>query len=169
MVIGTGIAATPVMDGRRVDVPGAGELGHVPVPGGRACACGATGCLETVASAAAIAASYTRETGIEVTGAVDVVHAMKAGDPVAQRVWSDAVEALAFALHGAIGLLGVQRVIVGGGLSGAGEALLVPLRQALAARLSFMAMPQIVAARLGGDAGLGGARRVALEAWRSTP
>ncbi|MGO1319905.1 MAG: ROK family protein [Galactobacter sp.] len=166
MVIGTGIAATPFVGGRRVEVPGAGELGHVPVPGGRPCACGAVGCLETVASAAAIARAYMEATGHRVDGAVDVVRAMHAGDPAAQQaaeqVWSAAVEALAFALHGVIGLLGTQRVIVGGGLSGAGEALLTPLRAALAARLSFMPVPEIVPARLGGDAGLGGARLVAL-------
>jgi glucokinase len=161
VMIGTGIASTAFVRGARVDVPGAGELGHVPVPGGRACACGATGCLETVASAAAIAAAYTRETGTEVAGAIDVVRALEAGDAAAERVWATAVQALAFSLHWAVGLLGTQRVILGGGLSGAGEALVGPLREALGERLSFMQTPEIVTARLGADAGLRGAGIVA--------
>lgn len=58
---GTGIGAAQVIDGHAL--PGAhgaaGELGHVMVrPGGPPCACGARGCLETVASAAAVARRY---------------------------------------------------------------------------------------------------------------
>jgi glucokinase len=164
VVIGTGIAATSFVNGARIEAPGAGELGHVPVPGGRECACGAHGCLETVASAAAIARAYTEATGRQITGAVDVFAAMKAGDPAAQEVLDAAVEALAFALNWAVGLLGVTRVVIGGGLSGAGEALVAPLRSALARRLSYQPLPDLVLARLGGDAGLRGARLVALSA-----
>lgn len=162
VVIGTGIAATAFVGDTRVDVPGAGELGHVPVPGGLGCSCGATGCLETIASAAGIARAYERLSGTPVPGAKQVLERAQAGDPAAAVAWDQAVEALAFALHWSVGLLGVDRVIVGGGLSEAGEELLAPLRRALAARLSFMPLPAIVPARLGGDAGLVGARRLAL-------
>ncbi len=162
VVIGTGIASTAFIGERRVDVPGAGELGHVPVPGGLACSCGATGCLETIASAAGIARAYERLSGEAVQGAKQVLDRAQAGDPAAAAAWEQAVEALAFALHWSVGLLGVDRVIVGGGLSEAGESLLTPLRAALAERLSFMPAPAIVPARLGGDAGLVGARRLAL-------
>jgi len=169
VVIGTGIASTAFVGGRRIDVPGAGELGHVPVPGGSDCACGAVGCLETVASAAAIARAYEKSTGVPVDGAAEVLRLALTGDPAARAAWAAAVEALAFALHWAVGLLGVDRVVVGGGLSGAGEHLLRPLRLALAARLSFMPVPTLVAARLGGDAGLRGARRLALAALGEEP
>ncbi|RKW69577.1 ROK family protein [Galactobacter caseinivorans] len=161
-VIGTGIAASAFMDGRRVAAPGAGELGHVPVPGGLQCSCGAVGCLETVASAAAIAREYERRTGVRVRGAEEVLRRGQQGDSVAIEVWAGAVEALAFGLHWCIGLFGTDRVIVGGGLSGAGEQLLSPLRAALARRLSFMPVPELVTATLGADAGLRGARLVAL-------
>ena len=56
--IGTGVAAGLIFDGRlRRGAHGvAGEIGHLPVdPGGPACECGQRGCLETVASGAAIA------------------------------------------------------------------------------------------------------------------
>ncbi|MGO3151684.1 MAG: ROK family protein [Galactobacter sp.] len=163
VVIGTGIAATSFVNGTRLEVPGAGELGHVPVPGGGTCACGATGCLETVASAAAIARAYEEATGRRVNGAAGVLEALRRGDPDARAAWQAAVDALAFALHWSVGLLGVSRVIVGGGLSGAGDDLLNPLRAALERRLSFMPVPELVLARLGGDAGLRGARIVALQ------
>lgn len=167
IVIGTGIASTAFVRGVRLSVPGAGELGHVPVPGGLVCSCGAIGCLETIASAAAIARAYTRESGVVVGGSAEVLARAQAGDAVAKSVWGRAVDALTYALHWCIGLLGVDRVVIGGGLSGAGEALLAPLRTALAARLSFMSVPDLVIASLGGDAGLRGARLLALEALAS--
>jgi glucokinase len=163
VVIGTGIASTMFVGEARIDPPGAGELGHVPVPGGLACPCGAHGCLETIASAAGIARAYRALSGASVPGASEVLDRAAAGDVHAAAAWDQAVQALAFALHWSVGLLGVDRIIVGGGLSGAGEALLGPLRDALSARLSYMSMPTIVRARLGGDSGLVGARRLALE------
>lgn len=162
VIIGTGIASSAVVSGQRVCAPGAGELGHTPVPGGLPCSCGAIGCLETVASAAGIERGYERESGTPVDGAAGVLALALAGDPVATAVWTRAVEALAFALHSAIGLFGTDRVVLGGGLSGAGEHLLRPLRHALEERLSFMPVPELVVAGLGADAGLRGARLVAL-------
>jgi glucokinase len=60
LALGTGIAGAAVLDGRPYAGGGfAGEMGHVVVePGGRACGCGARGCLETIASARAIAERY---------------------------------------------------------------------------------------------------------------
>ncbi|MCX4683349.1 ROK family protein [Kitasatospora purpeofusca] len=64
--VGTSIAAA-VMTGGRAE-PGAhhraGEIGHLVVcPGGEPRACGARGCAETYASAAAVARRYTEATG----------------------------------------------------------------------------------------------------------
>lgn len=63
--IGTGISAALLVDGRELVAGGfAGEIGHVVVaPGGPACGCGGRGCLEAVASAAAIARTYAERTG----------------------------------------------------------------------------------------------------------
>lgn len=168
-VIGTGIASSAWVNGRRVSAPGAGELGHIPVPGNLRCTCGAVSCLETVASAAAMAREYERRTGEQVDGAAEVALRRAQGDPVAASVWDGAVEALAFGLHCCIGLFGTDRVIIGGGLSGAGELLLSPLREALARRLSFMPVPELITARLGADAGLRGARLVALRQLATLP
>lgn len=157
LVIGTGIAGALFVDGRRLDAGGfAGEIGHAAVPGGGDCPCGARGCLETVGSAAAIARSYTRATGIEVDGARGVLARRRAGDPDAARSWNEAIDALSYSIAQLCASIGPEAVIIGGGLAQAGDDLLVPLRAAVAARLSFHRLPEIITAELGQDAGLRG-------------
>lgn len=158
LVIGTGIAGALFVDGHRLDAGGfAGEVGHAAVPGGADCPCGAHGCLETVASAAAIARRYAAATGTPATGAREVLGRWVAGDPDATRVWEEAIEALAYACAQLCSSIGPEAIIIGGGLAQAGDALLAPLRDALDARLSYHRRPEIVPARLGQDAGLMGA------------
>lgn len=158
LVVGTGIAGAVFCGGQRVHGGGfAGEIGHAPVAGGTRCACGADGCLETVASAGAIARIYTERTGIPVSGAAAVLAAASAGDSAAQAVWAQAVEALATAICQLTAVLGCEAVILGGGLSQAGPALLEPLRREVDSRLSFHRRPQLLVSLLGQDAGLMGA------------
>lgn len=164
-VVGTGISAAVVAGGRLITggVGQAGELGHVVVrPGGPRCGCGRTGCLESVASAAAIARRYTELSGRDVDGALGV-HARLGRDVVADRVWSDAVEALADGLLVALALLGSSRVVVGGGLSAAGDALFHPLRSALHERATVERVPDVVPGALGGRAGVVGAALAACD------
>jgi glucokinase len=54
-------------------------------------------------------------------------------------------------------ILAPEAIVIGGGLSRAGDVLFDELRTRLAARLSFHRLPQLVPAQLGGDAGLLGA------------
>lgn len=158
LVVGTGIAGAVFCSGQRVHGGGfAGEIGHAPVAGGTRCACGAYGCLETVASAGAIARIYTERTGIAVPGAAAVLAAAAAGDCAAATVWAQAVEALATAICQLTAVLGSEAVILGGGLSQAGPALLEPLRREIDSRLSFHRRPRILVSLLGQDAGLVGA------------
>jgi glucokinase len=159
LALGTGVAGAAVLDGRPYAGGGyAGEIGHVVVePGGRECGCGARGCLETVASAAAIAARH----GEGVTAAA-VAARCAAGEPRAGAVWNDAVQALAAALAMYVSVLAPELIVVGGGLSEAGDQLLGPLDAALAARLTFHRRPALRRAALGDQAGRLGA---ALMAW----
>lgn len=159
VVVGTGISAALVVAGRMVTggIGQAGELGHVVVrPDGPRCGCGRRGCLEAVSSAAAIARAYSSVSGTPVPGA-EQVHDRLGSDPVADAVWAEAVSALADGLLVAVGLLGSSRLVVGGGLSRAGEALLTPLRTILAERVTVEAVPEVVPAQLGARAGLVGA------------
>jgi len=161
--LGTGIAASCVVDGRALMAGGyAGELGHVIVrAGGEQCPCGQVGCLERYASASAVARHYVEAGGGPVDGAIDVATRLAAGDPIARAVWDDAVDALVTALLLACAVLGPAIVVIGGGLAYAGEALLGPVRAGLLARMTFHRRPTVVAAELGDQAGALGAALIA--------
>jgi glucokinase len=167
VALGTGIAASCIVDGRPLAAGGyAGEIGHIIVePDGDTCGCGGRGCLERVASAAAVARRYTARTGIDVAGAAAVASAVRSGDPGARAVWDEAVSALVTVLHTGVTLLGPEVVVVGGGLAEAEDLLLAPLGAQLDKRLTFQRRPRIVRAALGDQAGCLGA---ALLAWRLT-
>jgi glucokinase len=164
MPIGTGIAAALVMDGAlRTGGGYAGEIGHVDVGHGEPCSCGATGCLEAVASSAAIARRYSVRSGRQVAGAADVVTAVADGDPVAVGVWEDAVDALARGVRVLTTLLGPEVVVFGGGLAMAGELLVEPVADRLAALLTFQRAPELRLAELGDEAGSLGAGLLAID------
>ncbi len=162
--IGTGIAGALMIDGHILVADGwSGELGHVMVvPGGQRCRCGARGCLEAIASASAIQRRYAALAG-SARPAEEIVTLALAGDPSAAQVWSDAIEALARAVVMVVTATGVDLVVVGGGLAGAGEALLTPLRAAVQAALTFQRGPRIVLAGLGDRAGSLGAGLLAAD------
>jgi glucokinase len=163
--IGTGLAAGLIYHGApyrgahgRIVEVGHLELDWSDVP----CGCGGVGCVERVASASAIAKRYAKLTGLEPgtdtnPDAKAIAQLVREGAPAAVRIWDDAVRALADALVTLITVLDPDRIVVGGGLSRAGETLLAPLRTALDARLTFQQAPDLVVAQLGADAGLIGA------------
>ena len=170
VIIGTGIAAVSYVHGRRVAGSGgqAGEIGHLVVrPGGAACACGNRGCLEAEASAAAVAAAYRPASGHDVAGAHEV-GARLGADPVADRVWQSATAALADGLLAAVAVLAPGAIVIGGGLAGAGDALLEPVGARLAGASGALRIPPLRTAALGSRAGVVGAGLLALDAVRGT-
>lgn len=156
LAIGTGIAGSLVLDGRPYSGGGfAGELGHaLSDPDGDPCTCGARGCLETIASAGAIARRYAAASGNSVPGAREVLAAAQSGDADAVRIWDDAVRALAEAIARLVASIAPEAVVIGGGLAQAGPALFEPLGERLDGILSFHRRPALIRARLGDDAGL---------------
>jgi glucokinase len=168
VAVGTGISAAIVAGGRLLGNGAAGErarqpgeLGHIVVrTGGAQCECGARGCLEAVASAAAIARDYAAASGTPAAGALEVL-AAAAHDDRARRVWDTAVEALADGLALATTLIAPERIAIGGGLSLAGAALLDPLRKLLAERVHVQPVPDLALAGYGERAGLAGAALLA--------
>jgi len=156
--LGTGIAGAAVVDGRMLEAGGyAGEIGHLHVSvADQSCACGAYGCLETVASASGVARSYLRTTGIR-RSALEVAELARQGDQAALQAFAVAVAGLAEALAAYAALLAPELVIIGGGLSGAADLIMGELVQALDDRLSFHRRPRLVTAALGSDAGVRGA------------
>lgn len=167
VAIGTGIAGAMVLDGRAYSGGGyAGEFGHMQIdPDGAVCGCGGRGCLETIASASAIARRYTRRKTDETPiSAAEVADRAAAGEPLAAGIWQEAIDALATALHAYATICAPKLIVVGGGLAECGDVLLAPLRSTLYDRLTFQRRPEIVKAGLGDRAGLLGAGLLARRA-----
>lgn len=165
VVVGTGISAALVVDGRPLVARGlAGEFGHLRVAGDEPCACGGIGCLEAVASAAGIVRQYNAVAQQPVTGAIEVAEAVRRGESVAVEVWETALDRLAEGLAALTVVVAPEVIVMGGGLSRAGEELLLdPLRARLTARLHYTPVPTLRAAAFAGTGGLIGAACLAAQ------
>ncbi|OIV37075.1 sugar kinase [Mangrovactinospora gilvigrisea] len=160
LALGTGIAGAIGIEGRiESGANGAsGEIGHIQIrPNGPQCGCGALGCLESVASASAVARAWSASGGGPGASAADAARAVEAGDPDAAAVWQYMVDALADGIVTGLRLLDPSTFVIGGGLAEAGDTLFEPLRRAVAERARFQAPPALVPARLGDTAGCLGA------------
>jgi len=161
MVVSTGVGGGIVRSGRVVAgrSGNAGHVGHLVVePGGARCGCGGRGCVEALARGPAVVA-WARERGCAAADGRELAVAAAAADPVALAAFARAGTALGLGIAGAAALLDVDLVVLGGGLSQAGEPLWGPLRQALHAhaRLGYLAGLRVVPTQLGQDSGLVGA------------
>jgi len=163
--VGTGIAGALMLDGAVISADGwAGELGHVVIdPSGPPCPCGATGCLEVIASASAMERAYAARAGRRVT-AEEIAARAEAGEADASAVWAGAISALAQAIVATVTITGVDLVLIGGGLAESGEAILAPLRADVTRRLTFQRPPRLEKAALGDRAGCLGAACLAWDA-----
>jgi glucokinase len=161
VTVGTGVGGGVVVDGRlHLGIGTAGEFGHQTVdPAGPVCGCGNQGCVEAIACAGAIAASAGCATVEE------AVEAGQSGDERARGALEQAGRALGIALANAVLLLAPERIVVGGGVAGAGELLLDPIRDELRERVRVAPVEQIdvVPAELGPGAGAIGAALWAAE------
>ncbi|MGW0078076.1 ROK family protein [Streptomyces cellulosae] len=117
VTVGAGIGCGLVVHGRVVSGAHgvAGEIGHVPVvPDGPPCHCGGRGCLEAVASDAAITARVREATGVPVADATEALALARAGDEGARAVYARAGEAIGRGIATVANLLGPERVIISG-------------------------------------------------------
>ncbi|MET7641305.1 ROK family protein [Streptomyces sp. NPDC005438] len=170
MVVSTGVGGGLVLDDRPYGGPtgNAGHIGHISVDlDGDLCACGGRGCVERLASGPNIARrayewGWRPSPGAGRTAA-DVARDAARGDQLAQASFDRAAQALAAGVAATAALVEVQVVVVGGGVSEAGETLFDPLRRALKqyVTLSFMRDLRVVPAQLGAEAGLVGAAAAA--------
>lgn len=171
VTLGTGIGGGIVLGGKLYtgenDI--AGEIGHMVVEyGGLPCNCGRRGCWETYSSATGMInmAKRALESGRpsmlrehEKITAKLVCDANDAGDPVASEVFASYVNYLACGINNVIAILQPERIVIGGGVAGYGEKLLIPLRERVTSDLIPADCPQaeITRAQLGNDAGVIGA------------
>ena len=167
IALGTGIAGAMFIDGKLFDHPNGGEIGHISVGTPYTCACGGFGCLETVSTGPSIARIYNERKSASVSnsdasvvlakGALEVLAASQSGDAIAQEVWVEAANAIARALITYISLLAPDTIIIGGGISQAGAALIDPIQKELERIKSFQHLPLLLAPKLGDVAGMIGA------------
>lgn len=172
LTLGTGVGGGIVLDGALLRGPDgtAGELGHLCVQrNGRACGCGARGCLEAYASVTGLVRtareglergedSSLRALGDDLTGAA-VSEAAYNGDTFAKSVISETGEWVGVGVASLINLLNPDMIVICGGMIEAGDLLFDAIRHT-AKRQAFevpAARAQIVPAALGQDAGVIGA------------
>jgi predicted NBD/HSP70 family sugar kinase len=165
-----GVGAGIVMGGRlHRGVRGfAGELGHVAVRpfGGDLCACGARGCLETIAGIDVIRERAGLAPPVEggaYATAEALAEAASKGDSAALVAFDEAAQALGIGLAGAVNLLDVEAVIIGGGLgTRLGEPYTKRIEAAMLPHLFVEERPPSVHVAALGDLGgaIGAARMV---------
>lgn len=108
----------------------AGDLGHVQVAGADdvLCRCGNRGCLEAVASGAAVAGRL-RGDGVDPHGSGEVVALVRAGSVEALQEVRQAGRVIGEVLAGAVSLLNPSVIVIGGSLAAAGDPLLAGVRE----------------------------------------
>ena len=155
VTLGTGVGGGIIVDGKIVaGTHGAGgEIGHVLVVRGEAekCNCGNHGCLEQYASATGI---------VRVAGRM---LAFKEGDALAVRTMEYVGDLLGGALAGFAAVVDPEAIVIGGGVSKAGQPL-IDCIQKYYMKYAFPSCKdtQIVLATLGNDAGICGAAKMVL-------
>jgi glucokinase len=178
LTIGTGVGGAVIVNGQmlRGGFGIAGELGHLRVvPNGKLCGCGQHGCLESYGSGTALLkaakdlagsdleiGSRLRELEAqagELTGK-QVYTAILERDPGALQILTELGSWLGEAIGSLTAVLDPQVVVIGGGVSAAGDLLLNPIREAYLAHLparGFRPELEIKGAEFVNDAGVVGA------------
>jgi glucokinase len=148
LTLGTGVGGAVIVDGRmlRGGFGVAGELGHLRVvPDGIPCGCGQNGCIESYASGTALLrearelaesgkpegarlAELQKQVG-ELTGK-EVYQALVEKDAGAVALLNQLASWLGQAIASLSAVLDPEVVVIGGGVSAAGEMLLEPIRAA---------------------------------------
>jgi glucokinase len=183
VTLGTGIGGALVLDGAVVRGRNgmAGEFGHMQVvPDGQPCECGRRGCWEQYCSGNELVriarAGLGRTPTIldelcagepaRLTGPM-VSQAAEQGDLLARRAFESVGDWLGVGVANLVAAFDPEVVVVGGGVSAAGDRLLGPARAALARSLvgaGHREVPEVVRARFGPEAGAVGAADLARSA-----
>lgn len=176
VTLGTGVGGGVIINGKPVvGAHGAGgEIGHICVNEKEriSCGCGKKGCLEQYASATGIvrlakerlakdeAPSLLREGEVSAKAVFD---ALKEGDVVAEEIVKEFGQYLGHAMANVAVIVDPSVIVIGGGVSKAGEILLKYVEKAFKEREFFAnAGTKFVLATLGNDAGICGAAKLIL-------
>jgi len=161
MTLGTGIGGGLIINGKlyRGFDNAAGEIGHLPInEKGPDCNCGASGCLEAYVGNQGISREAKKAFKRQITLEELSELALK-GNRMAIDIWRKAGAHLGFALAGAVNLLNLDAIVIGGGVAEAGKVLFDSLAKTLRNQaMSVQAKRvKVLRAKLGNAAGLIGA------------
>lgn len=176
VTLGTGVGGGVIVNGRPlVGAHGAGgEIGHLCVNYEETehCGCGKTGCLEQYASATGIARLARKRLEKDDADTVlrgrhlsakSVFDALKEGDKVAEEIVEEFGEYLGHALANLAAVTDPAVIVIGGGVSRAGEILLGYVEKNFQKKAFFSNKDtEFVLATLGNDAGICGAAKLIL-------
>lgn len=177
---GTGVGGGIIVNGRLINGANgvAGEIGHIvlnreeSVP----CTCGNYGCVEQYCSATGIVRTARRHLNRSVTESVlrgipqltckDIFDAAAAEDPVAKEILETVYDQMAVFLADISSVVDPERIVIGGGVSKAGQPLLDGIQRHIHKYL-FHAVEKLdfALATLGNDAGAYGAFKLILDAY----
>lgn len=177
VTLGTGVGGGIILGGHILTGSNGagGEIGHICVNYEEtdSCGCGKQGCLEQYASATGIVrlakkklAVYTEDTvlNLENVSAKDVFDAVKAGDKAAMEIAEEFGSYLGHALANIAVLVDPAAIVIGGGVSKAGEILLTYIEKYYQEKAFFSNKNvKFALAQLGNDAGIFGAAKMILE------
>ena len=177
VTLGTGVGGGVIINGKvLVGANGAGgEIGHLCVNYEEKdkCGCGNCGCLEQYASATGIVRLAKKKLGQELRPTIltkedvtakDVFDAVKAGDETAKEIAAEFGRYLGYALANLAAVLDPAVIVIGGGVSKAGEVLIPYIREPFMERAFFANRNvKFALATLGNDAGICGAAKLVLE------
>lgn len=177
ITLGTGVGGGVILDGKMLMgcAFGGAELGHTVIElNGRQCSCGRKGCFEAYCSATALvkltkekfeATSGTLmhemcENDVNRVGGKTAFAAMKKGDKAGAEVVDAYISYLACGVANLINIFQPEVFTIGGGVSGEGDNLLVPLKEKVSEQIyskDKILKTDLRIATLGNDAGIIGA------------
>ncbi len=180
ITLGTGVGGGIIIDDRiysGFNFAGA-EIGHMVIEvDGPVCTCGRRGCFEVYSSATGLI-RMTKEAmdadpgskmhemvGDHISGRL-AFNAMRAGDVSAAKVVDKYIKYLAAGIANTINIFQPEILCIGGGVCNEGDALMVPLREAVKEQVYSKRSAQntkIVRASLGNEAGIIGAAFLGLQ------
>lgn len=179
VTLGTGVGGGMIIGGKLYSghKNAGGELGHMVIErNGLPCTCGRNGCWEVYASATGLIAQteekikaypdsiihkMAEENGNKINGKIPF-DAMQAGDPAATAIVEQYLEYVSIGVVDLINVFAPKKLVIGGGISHAGDALLKPVQAYAATHVYGTAeggtcVTEIALAELGNDAGIIGA------------
>ena len=162
LTVSTGIGGGIIIEGKLYRGANftAAEIGHIPInENGPLCSCGGKGCLERYVGNKHILQTAKKRLKNKNVTLEDLTQLAKDGNRIAIEIWQSIGKHIGIALAGVVNVLNPSKIVIGGGVSGAGRILFSAITNTIKER----AMPQqakqvkVLRASLGSNAGIIGA------------